>query len=222
MSEEVGVQQSRLGWIFSSLGLWYTLILPAVALVCFVLTLLLVLRGRGPMAAAAIALIVPVPFLIGIAAALRGAMASFIVIASSSTPAKPSEIAVGISTALVVPLVSLFLMVPSYLVAVAGATIRALVSDGESSDTSDISLFDAFNRPWPAIVQSRTHGRIFLERFAEAFDDRLFSRLQDVESREGIYAYPEKNNQAEEPQAEPSPGSVGRAFQARKPAEQFP
>ena len=139
MSEEVVVQQSMLGWIFSSLGLWYTLILPAVALVCFVLTLLLVLRGRGPMAAAAIALIVPVPFLIGIAAALRGAMASFIVIASSSTPAKPSEIAVGISTALVVPLVSLFLMVPSYLVAVAGATIRGLASDGESRSDAESS-----------------------------------------------------------------------------------
>jgi hypothetical protein len=130
MAETEVVQQSWLNWFFSSLGFGYALLLPAVALICFVLTLIVVIRGRGPMAAAAIVLVVPTPFLIGIVAGLRGGIASYAVIAMSSTPPKPAEVAAGISTALIAPFVGLLLMAPSYLVAVAGTLIRSILIRG--------------------------------------------------------------------------------------------
>ena len=84
------------------------------------------------MAAAALVLVVNGPLLLGILSALQGATSAFSVIAYASSAPKPSELAAGISTALVGPLVSLLIMAPSYAVAVIGATVRSL-SSAESS-----------------------------------------------------------------------------------------
>ena len=105
--------------------------LPLAGLVCFLLVLLLVLRGKGPMAAASLILIVHVPLLIGLFAAIQGAIASYTVIAMSAVTPKPSEVADGISTALVGPLVGMMLMVPGYATAALGSLIRSLVFTGE-------------------------------------------------------------------------------------------
>ncbi|MCO6457949.1 MAG: hypothetical protein J5I93_21815 [Pirellulaceae bacterium] len=103
--------------------------LPLAAIVCFGLVLLIVLRGKGPLAAAALVLIVHVPLLIGIYAALEGMLASYTVIAASSSTPKPADVATGVSTALVAPLVAMLLMVPSYATAAIGALVRALRDD---------------------------------------------------------------------------------------------
>ena len=97
------VQQSYLMWIFTALGFKYALLLPLSALVSFFVTLLVIIRGKGPAAAAAVLLLVPIPFLVGLAGALDGTTASFAVIAHSSVAPKPSELAQGISMALVAP-----------------------------------------------------------------------------------------------------------------------
>ena len=125
------VQQSFLTWIFRSLGFPFVFVLPLAGLVCFLLVLMLVLRGKGPMAAASLILIVHVPLLIGLFAAIQGAIASYTVIAMSAVTPKPSEVADGISTALVGPLVGMMLMVPGYATAALGSLIRSLVFTGE-------------------------------------------------------------------------------------------
>jgi hypothetical protein len=127
------VQQSFVAWIFSSLGFPYVVLLPLAGLLCFLLALILVLRGKGPMAAASLVLIVPVPFLIGVFAAIRGGIASYTVIAMSTTNPKPSDVAAGISTALVAPLVGMLLMVPGYATAMLGAFIRSFGADAAQS-----------------------------------------------------------------------------------------
>ena len=77
-------------------------------------------------------LIVHVPFLIGLFAAIHGAMASYIVIAMSDMTPKPSELAAGISSALVAPMVGMLLMVPGYAVAAFGAFVRSLGASAEA------------------------------------------------------------------------------------------
>ena len=133
MPEAEPVRQSCLAWMFSALGISYAILLPLAGLICFLLALILVLRGKGPMAAAGLVLIVHVPLLIGVFAAIQGAISSYSVIAMSATTPEPSERAAGISTALFAPLVGMCLMVPGYATAAIGAFIRALWSNTENS-----------------------------------------------------------------------------------------
>lgn len=133
---ELVQQQSLLSWIGSSLGLPYAALLLISGLLCFVLSLILVLRGRGPMAAASLILIVHEPLLIGSFAAVQGGLASYRIIATSSAAPKPSEVAAGISTALVAPLVGLLLMVPAYATAALGGFIRALLKKADAGKPS--------------------------------------------------------------------------------------
>ncbi|TWT79659.1 hypothetical protein CA13_10650 [Planctomycetes bacterium CA13] len=131
------IRQSLLSWIFAALGLPYVILLPLAGLLCFLLALIVVLRGRGPMAAASLILVVHVPFFIGLFAAIQGAIASYSIIATSVTTPKPSEVAAGISTALVAPLVGMLLMVPGYATAAIGAFIRSLGSSVEETKSKN-------------------------------------------------------------------------------------
>jgi len=131
MPDAEPVRQSLLSWMFTALGFPYVVLLPAAGLVCFLLALIVVLRGRGPMSGPALILIVHVPLLIGVFAAIQGGIASYIIIATSASTPKPSEVAEGISTALVAPMAGMLLMVPSYATAALGAFIRCLGSNSE-------------------------------------------------------------------------------------------
>lgn len=133
MPETEPVQQSYLSWMINALGP-YGILLPLTGLMCFLLALILVLRGKGPMAAAGLILIVHVPFLIGVLAAIQGGIASYTIIAASEIPPKPSEVAAGISTALFAPLVGMFVMVPSYATAALGAFIRSFGTEAARPD----------------------------------------------------------------------------------------
>lgn len=120
------VRQSFLSWLFQSLGLGYAVLLPLAGLFSFFLVLVIVIRGRGPFAGVALVLICHVPMLVGIFAAIQGAIISYSVIAMSSNAPKPSEVAAGISAALIAPMVGMVMMVPAYATAAVGATARSL------------------------------------------------------------------------------------------------
>ena len=107
-------------WLISALGWKYVLLLPASALLSFVLTALLVIAGKGRTTGAALVFIVAIPFLIGLFGMFDGLMASFMVIARSTAAPKPSEYALGMSMSITTPLIGMLLMVPSYLLATAG------------------------------------------------------------------------------------------------------
>jgi hypothetical protein len=130
MQPELGsVQQSFLSWIFTALGFKYAILLPVSALVVFVLTLIVVVRGKGPMAGVALMLIVPVPLLIGVLAAIEGGIRSYMVLATVPTDPTPGQSAAILSTLLVAPLVGMLLMAPSYVLATLGSFIRSLSAD---------------------------------------------------------------------------------------------
>ena len=132
MSEGATVGPSFLRWVLDSLGLAYAIVLPLSGLVCFLLALTLVRRGKGPMAAAGLILIVNIPLLMGIFAALEKGIASYMMIAMSQTQPQPAAVTAGIATALCAPLVGLLVMVPAYAVATMGTFTRALAARTES------------------------------------------------------------------------------------------
>ncbi|MDZ7618205.1 MAG: hypothetical protein U1E05_14460 [Patescibacteria group bacterium] len=123
-------RRSLLECMFLSLGPFYGTLLPLSGLLAFVLVLILVVRGKGPMAVAALVFIVHVPFLIGVYGMVQGLVAAFSVLAGSPTGPTPSELAIAFWTALFTPLVGMLVMVPAYLTAVIGTFIRAM--KGES------------------------------------------------------------------------------------------
>ena len=124
------LRQSYVQWMVTSLGP-YVLYLPVAGLLCFVLTLIAVLRGKGSMAAVALVLIVPIPIFIGAFGCFQGAISFFRIIATSEVAPKPREVADAVSVALFAPFVGLMVMVPSYAVAVFGALYRSLSADPE-------------------------------------------------------------------------------------------
>ena len=127
------VQQSFLNWVFMSLGPAYALLLGLAGLLSFILALVIVLRGKGPMAAAALVLIVHVPILLGIFGALGGAINSYTVIAMSPVSPKPSEVASGISTALFGAMFALIMTMPGYAVAAIGAVARSFPAESNQT-----------------------------------------------------------------------------------------
>ena len=121
-------QQSFLSWMFSALGPMYTIVLPLSAVVCFILILILVWRGKTPMAAAALLLAVAAPALIGVFAYMQGTISSYYVIANAGGTPDPSKIAEAVSVSAVAPAVGMFLSIPGYLVALTGAFARSFAS----------------------------------------------------------------------------------------------
>jgi hypothetical protein len=125
-------QESLLGWILRSCGLFGQMI-PVTAMVCFVLTVFITMRGDGPFAIVAILLIVPIPLLVGVIGSILGLISSFQVIAASAIAPKPSEVADGFATALFTPLLGMTMMLPSYAVATIGGCYRSLLDRDNST-----------------------------------------------------------------------------------------
>lgn len=128
MSDEFEpASQSLLTWTVMALGA-YGFLLVAAGLVSFLVSLLIVIRGRGPMAVAALVLIVPLPLLIGVLGAWHGAVASFGTIAMSGAEVKTSEFAGAVIAMLARPIVGMLFMAPGYVVAAGGSFIRSMLS----------------------------------------------------------------------------------------------
>ena len=131
------IRQSLLSWLYSGLGPRYLVLLPLAALFSFVSAWIIVRRGKGSMAPAALLLVVHVPMLVGLAGLFDGNASVFEVIAAHSITPKPNELAYGLSLGYIAPMVGMVLTVPGYAVAVIGSLIRALraKSDETQSDT---------------------------------------------------------------------------------------
>ena len=127
------VQRSFLSFIFRSLGWHYGPLLLVAGVLCFIFAMIIVIRGNGPMAAAALVLVVHVPFLIGILATTQGAIMTYDRIAVSAASPSPAEVADGISTSLVGLYAGITLTTPGYLAAMIGAFIRSVRATGESA-----------------------------------------------------------------------------------------
>lgn len=127
MLELLAQEQSRsqLLWIIRTTGLGGLFIVMS-ALVVFVLTIVVVTRGRGPIVGPTLVLLLHGPFALSVLCVLKGLIASFSVIAMSDQIIKPSMWAEALSEALLFPFVALLLTAPSYLIAVVALLVRSL------------------------------------------------------------------------------------------------
>lgn len=116
-------RESFLMWMIRCMGP-IGLLIPVAGLCSFALTLVVVIRGKGPFAFAALVFLVPIPFLLGLFGTIQGMILS-LVIATSTVAPKPSEISDGIATSLFNPMLGLVFMTPSYLAATIGAIFRS-------------------------------------------------------------------------------------------------
>jgi hypothetical protein len=131
--EEPIRRESYLVWFYKALGIRYTVLLPGSGLMVFLGALAVIGLARRPAPLAAYMLFVPLPFFIGVFAAVDGMIAAYSVIAYSSTMPKPSEFAAGYSTALVAPLVGMLVTAPTYLIVSAALLFKCFaLPAGES------------------------------------------------------------------------------------------
>ena len=115
-------------WLISVLGP-YLLLLPLAALVCFVLVLILTIRGKGPFAAAAVILLTMFPMLLGLFASVASAIGFMHFMGTSLTPPTLNELCDAMSVYLALPFVAMLLSVSVYAVATIGSLIRAFRTD---------------------------------------------------------------------------------------------
>ncbi|HXT57253.1 MAG TPA: hypothetical protein VN699_01410 [Pirellulales bacterium] len=125
--------ESYLLWLFHALGFRYSVLLSAAGLLSFVLTLIVVRRGKGPLAGAALLFIVPLPFFIGSYSVLDAVTAVCGVLAASTTAPTSSELARGIGMSLASLWVGMLLAAPGYLVAMLGLFQRSLAENSDRS-----------------------------------------------------------------------------------------
>jgi hypothetical protein len=123
------VPKSLLRFFYDAIGLQYVLLLSMAAIIGFAITLIVVIRGRGTLATAALLFAVPLPFVVGMFGALDGAAHSLVIISQSDMAPKSSEVAQGVSVVLITPMVGMFLMSPSYAVAMFGSLIRSFLEE---------------------------------------------------------------------------------------------
>jgi hypothetical protein len=134
MQPELGpVQQSFLSWMLTAVGFKYATLLAISALVSFVLTLIAVVRGKGPMAGVALVLIIPLPLLIGVFAAIEGGISGFQLIAMRGVEPAPGQVAELVSTLFAAPMAGMALMAPSYILAICVSLVRSISSDPKGS-----------------------------------------------------------------------------------------
>jgi hypothetical protein len=127
-------QQSLLGWIVGALGYHYAILLPLSALVSFVLTLILVTRGKGPMAGFALLLIIPVPLLVGMWTAIEHGILAIRAINLIDSDPRPGHFAAIALKSLVGPLVGMAFMAPSYVLAIIGCLSRSFPAEPKVSN----------------------------------------------------------------------------------------
>lgn len=125
-SEFNPVGSSFLHWMYLALGVKFSILLPLAGIVACAMTAFLVVRGRGPFAATATVLMVTLPLWVGLYGALESLITSYRIIGAAADGPKLNETADAFFWSLAAPLVGVLMMIPAFLAAVIGSTVRAL------------------------------------------------------------------------------------------------
>jgi hypothetical protein len=120
-------QESYLVWLLKALGIRYVLLFVLTGPLVFLGALIVVALCKRPGPIAAFFPFVAIPMLIGVFGFFDGAVNVLMALGSSPIAPKPAEMAYGLSTALVTPMVGLFLSAPSYLILAIGLFVRSLL-----------------------------------------------------------------------------------------------
>ena len=117
---------SLLQLLLTSVGPTFAIVLPLAGILSFLLTFILVTRGRGAMAAASILLVVNLPLFIGIILGVKFMVDTNYEIVNGGATPDPNILTETISSAFVAPFFGILVAVPGYLVALFGTLVRTL------------------------------------------------------------------------------------------------
>ena len=128
---------SYLQWMLDALGLNYCLLLVLAGVCGFVMTLLMVRRGKGDKPSIGILLCIGLPLLVGLQATVSGMIKGMISIATHATgESNQEDMARVIAISLFPLLLGILLMIPGYLVATIGLFRRSIRGESETVSTS--------------------------------------------------------------------------------------
>jgi len=127
---------SYLQWIVEALGLGYCLLLVLAGVCSFVMTLLIVRRGKGDMSGVSLLLCIGLPLLVGLLATVHVMIKSMTPIAMRAEGDATPEMAAAITMSLFPLLLGILLMIPGYLVATIGLFRRSIREESETVSTS--------------------------------------------------------------------------------------
>ena|GEM_PF-2933424 len=130
-------ETSYLEWVFSVLAPVDCLLFVVAGVCGFVMTLLMVRRGKGDKPSVGILLCIGLPLLVGLQSTVRGMIKGMISIATHATgDTNQADMASIIAQALFPLLLGILLMIPGYLVATIGLFRRSIRGESETVSTS--------------------------------------------------------------------------------------
>lgn len=115
---------SYLQWFLDRLGPFYSLVIPLAGLLIFFGACFVVLRSRRPAMIAAWLVLVPVPLMIGLQAAVMRQLPSLLIIATSGVQPTAAEIAEELASSLVPLFLGSLETWPAFFVLAAGLIFR--------------------------------------------------------------------------------------------------
>ena len=125
--------ESLLGWMFDAVGPLYLLIIVLSSVASFLMTLTIVRKGKGPLAGSALILAVLMPFFITLYFAVLDGLTIFMGVARNPEwTFKPGD-AIFPAKACFSLVMGMFLMIPSYLLAMIAATVRSRSTKAEEA-----------------------------------------------------------------------------------------
>ena len=125
--------ESLLGWMFDAVGPLYLLIIVLSSVASFLMTLTIVRKGKGPLAGSALVLAVLMPFFITLYfAALDGVTIFMGVARNPEWTFKPEDALLSAKVCFSL-VMGMFLMIPSYLLAMIAATVRSRSTKAEEA-----------------------------------------------------------------------------------------
>ena len=120
-------------WMFDLVGLNYLLIIVLSSVASFLITLTIVRKGKGALAGSALILAVLMPFFVTLCfAALDGVTVFMSVATNPEWTFQPSD-AIAPATVCFCLVIGMFLMIPSYLLAMIAATMRSRSTKAEEA-----------------------------------------------------------------------------------------
>ena len=124
-------------WVFSVLAPVDCLLFVVAGTCGFVMTLLMVRRGKGDKPSIGILLCIGLPLLVGLQATVSGMIKGMISIATHATgESNQEDMARVIAMSLFPLLLGILLMIPGYLVATIGLFRRSIRGESETVSTS--------------------------------------------------------------------------------------
>jgi len=118
-------------WGLRLLGPFYSILLLLTGVTCFLLVVVLVVRGKGSIAAAPLLLIAHLPLLIGLFAAVHGGILDYLEIATNGDPPRPATMGSAIARPLVALLGGMLMTFPGYLAATVASFVQAIKATSE-------------------------------------------------------------------------------------------